>query len=53
MGWRCVPIGFPSAEGELGDNQVLRQMGGWSSCRALVHYVAAGREQRRRMAERF
>ncbi len=44
---------WATAAGELGDYEALREMGGWSSWQAMAHYVAAGREQRRRIAERF
>ncbi len=44
---------WATAAGELGDYEALREMGGWSSWQAMAHYVAAGREQRRRIAEKF
>jgi integrase len=44
---------WATAAGELGDYEALREMGGWSSWQAMAHYVAAGQEQRRRIAERF
>lgn len=39
--------------GEAGDYEALRELGGWSSWQAMSHYVAAGREQKRKIAERF
>ncbi len=44
---------WATTAGEMGDYEALREMGGWSSWQAMAHYVSAGREQRRRIAERF
>jgi len=39
--------------GTLGDYEALREMGGWSSWEAMRHYVSAGAERRRKIAEQF
>ncbi len=44
---------WATTAGEMGDYEALREMGGWSSWQAMAHYVSAGREQRRRIAEKF
>lgn len=36
-----------------GDYEALREMGGWSTWAAMAHYVSAGKERRRKIAERF
>jgi len=39
--------------GALGDDEALREMGGWSRWEAMKHYVSAGRDRRRKIAEQF
>lgn len=38
---------------EAGDYEALREMGGWSTWAAMAHYVSAGKERRRKIADRF
>ena len=47
------PCQWATEAATAGDYEALREMGGWSKWAAMAHYVSAGKDRRRKIAERF
>ncbi len=53
IGLHALRKTWATRAGAMGDYEALRVMGGWSTWQAMAHYVSAGEERRRAIAEMF